>query len=376
QWLVQQGARHLVLLGASTPAADEAVSAMRASGAQVSVLAADVSDSSAMARVLASIREAGPPLRGVFHTAGVLDDAMVLQQDMDRLRRVLAPKVAGTWALHELTASDPLDFFVLSSSAAGLLGSPGQASYSAANAFLDAMAHLRRQQQRPALSVGWGPFAAAGLAAAEKEREERFAHRGFDSLQPEEGLAVLSGLLGTSVSYTSIVRFNVRQWVEFYPRLAQSSMLSRLLTEAKKAGSTTSGLFLETLRGAPALARGGRLEQFVREQMAAVLRLDVTRIDRDTPFKTLGFDSLMGLELRNRLESALGLKLSATMLYTHTSVAPLGQHLLARLFPADAVLEPSSTQPDANEQDRLAQLEKMSSLQLAAEVDAVLAKLE
>ncbi|HEY9226744.1 MAG TPA: SDR family NAD(P)-dependent oxidoreductase, partial [Gemmatimonadaceae bacterium] len=165
--LAADGARHLVLMGRRAPSAtaQATIDQLVASGVQVVVATADVAQAADVQRVIAQIATTLPPLRGIVHAAGVVEDAMLADQDAGRFSRVLAPKVAGTWNLHTLTREFPLDFFVLFSSGAALLGSPGQGNYAAANLFLDALAHQRHAHGLPALSINWGSWAEVGMAA-------------------------------------------------------------------------------------------------------------------------------------------------------------------------------------------------------------------
>ena len=160
QWLVERGARHLVLTGRRTPdsEAGETLRALEARGIQVRVAQADASDAGAMKRLLEDMRNTMPPLRGVIHSAGVLDDGVLLQQSWNRFATVFAPKVIGSLLLHRLTESDALDFFVLFSSVAAVFGSAGQGNHVAANAFMDTLAAARAAQGLPGLSVNWGAW--------------------------------------------------------------------------------------------------------------------------------------------------------------------------------------------------------------------------
>ena len=181
-WLVEQGARHLVLMGRSAPSASaqQTLDALRKAGAHVVVARGDVARADDVASVIESIRMSMPPLRGVVHAAGVLDDGIVAHLDQRRLRDVMAPKVDGAWNLHALTRDVDLDFFVLFSSAASVLGSPGQAHYAAANSFLDALAWHRRAEGRSALSINWGPWAEVGLV----NRPEQVRHLSRHGIEP------------------------------------------------------------------------------------------------------------------------------------------------------------------------------------------------
>jgi len=330
RWLAVRGARHLVLVsrrGLVGPEQTAAMAEMEAAGARVSVVRTDVSDAAAMAAMLDDLRERMPPLRGVIHAAGVLDDGLLLQQDLPRLKAVAAPKILGAWNLHALTLDAPLDFFVMYSSTASLLGAAGQGNYAAANAFLDALAHLRHAMGRPALSINWGPFARVGLAAARSDRGERLRDRGMASLTPDQGLDILGRLLGCESPQVGVVSLNARQWVEFHPHLAGSSLWSGLASPPGSPPAAAAAPFRDSLSRATPAERPLLLQRFIRDQLAGVLGLDSERIDPTTPFQRLGVDSLMGLELRNRLEAALGLTLPATLLWSFVDTAGLSSHL-------------------------------------------------
>ncbi|MBZ4422804.1 type I polyketide synthase [Myxococcus sp. RHSTA-1-4] len=349
RWMVEQGARHLVLLGRGTqlnPAQRETVSAMEAAGARVTVAGADVADRARLARVFADIAAGALPLRGVIHAAGVLDDGVLSQQTEERFRRVMGPKVLGAWNLHELTRDLPLDFFVLYSSAASLFGAPGQGNYAAANAFMDALAHQRRARGLPAVSINWGAFSEVGLAAAQDNRGARLAQRGAGSLTPAEGNAILGRLLDGDAAQMGVMPLDLRRWTELSPQARSSPWWSELVPAGAVAGAgARDEALLEALRNATPEEGRGRIEQLVREQMARVLRLDSSRVDREAPLQSFGLDSLMGLELRNRLEAALGVPLPASLMWKHPTLAALGEHLYGEVM--DRTLAELLTQADA-----------------------------
>ncbi|TQF16693.1 SDR family NAD(P)-dependent oxidoreductase [Myxococcus llanfairpwllgwyngyllgogerychwyrndrobwllllantysiliogogogochensis] len=337
KWMVEQGAGHLVLIGrdtALTPEQQQDVAALEAAGARVRVARADVSDRAQLARVLSETVRDEAPLRGVIHAAGVLDDGVLSQQTVERFQRVMAPKVRGGWNLHVLTREAPLDFFVLYSSAASLFGAPGQGNYVAANAFLDALAHHRRALGLPGLSINWGPFSEVGLAAAQANRGERLAQRGSDSLTPAEGHAILGRLLDGEVTQMAVMPLELRKWVEFYPRARSSPWLSELVPAGSGAEAREPGneALLETLKTASPKEARAALEQFVREQLARVLRLDSARIAPDAPLQGFGLDSLMGLELRNRLAAGLALSLPASLIWKHPTLEALCAHLQSEVM--------------------------------------------
>lgn len=356
RWLAEQGARSLVLLGrrgAETLDQQAAVRALIEGGLVVKVVRADVAELDPLRAALAGAMADLPPLRGVLHAAGVLSDGMLAREQATRFEDVLRPKVRGAWNLHELTKDRELDFFILYSSAAALLGSPGQGSYAAANTFLDALASMRQGLGLPALSVSWGAFAEVGLAAAE-DRGTRLASRGLHSMEPLRGTRILSRLLASSRAHLGVVPLDIRQWLDFYPSAASSRFLSRLLSErGARAGVRREGTLLAALHGAETAERKRLIGAFLAEQAAKVLRLPLDQIDPERPLTSLGLDSLMGLELRNRIEAGLGKPLSAALLFTHPNLTALAAHLAgepARSEPQDG----TQLQVDAMTEDDLA----------------------
>nr|WP_240807311.1 type I polyketide synthase [Polyangium spumosum] len=354
KWLIAQGARHLALMGRGAPneAAREVMRRLTEAGAQVRALRGDVSRRADVDAVIAEIERSMPPLRGVVHAAGLLDDATLPNLDEGKLLRPMEPKVFGGWNLHDATRGCSLDFFVTYSSASALLGSPGQSNYAAANAFLDALCQSRASEGLPATSIQWGAFSEVGLAAASDVRGARVASRGSDSFNPEEGNLLFGRLLERPRPVVGLVRFDVRQWVEFYPQMAGAPYLAQLMRERAdgQGAAEASGLREALERAAPA-ERASLLESHLIEQLARVLRLEPGRIDKAAPFASLGMDSLMSLELRNRLEASLGLKLSAALLFTYATTKALAAHLGDRMFPthppdAEAPSAPSASIDD------------------------------
>ncbi|MFN8075598.1 MAG: SDR family NAD(P)-dependent oxidoreductase [Kineosporiaceae bacterium] len=341
-FLASRGAGALALVGRSAPsaAASDALEALRASGTAVEVFSADVASAESVTELLDKVRATMPPLRGVVHAAGLLDDATILNVQASQVDRVLAPKISGALTLDAATASDPLDLFVAFSSAASLIGNAGQAAYAAANAAMDALMAARRRRGLPGLAVQWGPFAEIGLAAAGDHRGARLSDRGMGSFTASEGWAALESFLAAPASEVSpavgYVPMNLRQWFDAYPDTAAQPTWA-VLRAASMSGAPASSGGSEFLASLAAAADGERVELVegkVRQLVGRVLRLDPASVDRETPFKALGLDSLMGLELRNRLESAFGLKLSPTLLWTYGSSKALAGELCTRLAAA------------------------------------------
>jgi myxalamid-type polyketide synthase MxaB/epothilone polyketide synthase D len=298
---------------------------------------------------------------------------------MERFREVLAPKMLGSWNLHELTRDKPLDHFVLYSAAAALFGAPGLGNYVAANVFLDTLAHHRRSLGLPALSIDWGLFAGVGMGV-KAEREGLATQRGLHSFTSAEGAAILLRLLESGRAQMGAVAFDARQWMEFYLSAAWSNRLSPLREEvhhARRANAPSRKALGRAFREAEPAERRRLVEQAVREQVAGVLRMDAVRLDPRVPLRSLGIDSIMGLELRNGLESSLGLTLSATLIWTYPTVAALSEHLTGELASAeDPIREPPP------EQDRSAPpliplaSERHTDDELLAAFDASMSRME
>ena len=353
EWMAAEGARHLVLLGrrGATAEAQPALERMAKAGVEVVVERADVSQEAQLSGLLQKIERAMPPLRGVVHSAVTLDDGILLRLNRERFRGAVAAKMEGAFLLHRLTAGRPLDFFVLFSSGSSLLGAPGDGSYGVSNAFVDALAHHRRAMGLPGLSINWGPWSEVGLGAAQASRGERLSFRGVAAMTPQEGVAMFARLLGEPAAQVGVMRFDLRQWRQFYPKVAGSPLFAELdrSGRASNDASKRADELLSALRAAEPSARRLRLESLVREQIAEVLRLDPSRLTASTPLNTLGFDSLMAVELRNRLEVLLGATLPVTLVWGYPTIVALVPHLASKIGVA---LEPAgAAAPEVNKRD-------------------------
>ncbi|KQU73850.1 MULTISPECIES: type I polyketide synthase [unclassified Rhizobacter] len=376
--LVERGARHLVLVGrrAASPAAQATLDAMRAQGAQVQALQADMSRADEVARVLDGIAQGGLPLRGVIHSAGVLEDGALLQQDWSRFVRPLGPKLDGSWALHVLTRGEPLDFFVLYSSMASVLGSSGQANHAAANAFMDALAAHRRALGLPGLSIGWGAWSEVG-AAADRQVDQRVAARGIDVITPAHGLELLEKLMRAEAPHAGV--FPVR-WERFLasggtPGPFVSHLVEHLRGAPKPGTKPAAGAkpapaagaaLIDELKQATPQRRRERLLGFVAEHVARVVDApNAQAIDPRQPLNELGLDSLMAVELRNRLGTGLGLarSLPATLVFDHPTLEALAAYL-------DVLVVPAAPAVVAKAADAVGTLDEMSD----EEVEAMFAK--
>ncbi len=388
QWMVAQGARHLVLVGRSEPteAVHQAVGELEQSGAHILFARADVSQAEQVARVLAEIAQSMPPLRGVVHAAGVLDDGVLTRQDWGRFARVLAPKVQGAWNLHALTLSMPLDFFILFSSTASVLGSPGQGNYAAANAFLDGLAHYRCARGLPGLSINWGVWGEVGMAARQVVRE-RMTLLGIETIAPQQGVHALEQVLRRSIAQIAVAPIDWRRLLEQFPPGSEPPLLSELFGEvrARQKDQRTSPVQIEILsrlEQAPLSNRRRVLVTLMCEQARRVLGLETDfELDVRQPLNELGLNSLMALELRNTLNLSLGRSLPATVLFEHPTIESLSGYLADEILhlPVPEGTRASMTLADrqVEEQDQLeAEIKKLSADELEALVAEELAAIK
>ncbi|MFI0742233.1 SDR family NAD(P)-dependent oxidoreductase, partial [Streptomyces sp. NPDC021100] len=355
--VTEHGVRRLVLVsrrGLQTSGAVELVEELSALGAEgVVVEACDASDRGALAAVLERV----PDLTAVVHTAGVLDDGLVESLTPERLEAVLRPKVDAAWNLHELTLDRDLSAFVLFSSAAGTLGGPGQANYAAANAYLDALAQYRHAAGLPALSLAWGRWEQSGGMTGQLSRADtdRMARAGIGALSPEEGLA----LLDAGLTFDDAVLLPARLDTAALSRDADRvpALLSDLVRPRVRRArrGPDGGAVRARLLAVPAAERGAALVDYVREQVATVLgHRSAEAVDVDAAFGDLGFDSLTGVELRNRLNEATGLLLPATLVFDHPTPASLADRLGTELFGAPEPSAPVAVGPTAPVDEPLA----------------------
>jgi myxalamid-type polyketide synthase MxaB len=358
-WLVQQGARHIVLTSRRSPEgeAQAAVERLRLAGTNVLVLEADVSDATHVTRLLAAIREALPPLRGIVHAAGVLDDGVLLQQTWERFRRVMAPKVEGTWNLHAMTQDLPLDFFVCFSSVASLLGNAGQGNYAAANAFMDALAHQRRARGLPGLSVNWGPWGEVGMAAdAGGQRQRRLADQGFRPIAPDQGVEVFSQLLHTGRAQIGVLPISWPEYVRI--NAVGGSFLGKVATQKAAAPKPESDMRQQLADAADPRAL---LAHLVRSVVGKVLGMrDPDGIDPRARLFDLGLESLMAVEMRGRFEESLGCSLRPTLMFDYPTIEALVDHLAGKV--CEVAAEPSPAGSASEGDDRRALADELQDL--------------
>ncbi|MDE2882545.1 MAG: SDR family NAD(P)-dependent oxidoreductase, partial [Acidobacteriota bacterium] len=333
-WLAERGAGAVVLNGRRDPAAavEAEIARLRGQGVEIRVALADVADEAAVSRLVAGIGpEAGlPPLGGVIHSVGALADGAAAHMDRERFRRALLPKALGAWHLHRATLELDLDLFVLCSSVAGVFGNPGQANYAAANAFLDQLARHRRERGLPGQAVAWGLWAGVGMAEAARDRlEDRLSGSGVDWMTPAQGIEALDHLVGEDVGTAVVAPVD---WSAFEARAPGAAPFFSELVGGAGDEPVAAGDFVASLRAAHPAERERLAVEFVREEVRAALRL-VAPPSAETGFFELGVDSVLAVQLRNRLNQALAGAYVApnTVMFDHPTPARLGRHLLEQL---------------------------------------------
>lgn len=384
RWLSEKGARHVILTsrrGVLDQAQQAIVTQLQQNGTNVVIARADVAAAADVAQLLAEIKQNQPPLRGIVHAAGVIEDGILRQQRWDQFERVLLPKVAGAWYLHNHLRDEALDFVVYFSSIASSLGSAGQGNYAAANAFMDALAGYRRAKGLPALSLNWGPWAEVGMAARGSERDQaRWRDVGVQAIMPAMGVAALEALLQqpTAPPSVTIVNVNWGQYLQQFSQHEPRPFFDAFRAAVSEQTAAARGKYRQQLEASPIHKRRGMLIEHVRRQIQEVLRLSAAqKIGPRQRIFDLGMDSLMALELRNRFEFNFDRPIRrATLLFDYPTLEALTDYLIAEVLDLPFSAEPSprpeesagtttETDWDSLSQDAIASLlaEKLSAIQ-------------
>jgi phthiocerol/phenolphthiocerol synthesis type-I polyketide synthase C len=358
QWLTRQGAGMVVLNGRRAPSAEQAaaIAEMNAAGHRVEVVTGDIAEPGTATRLVAAVEDAGLRPAGVLHSATVLADETVLNMSQPAAARVFAPKVTGQWRLHEATAHLDVDWWLTFSSAASLLGSPGQGAYSAANSWVDGLVAYRRAAGLPAVGINWGPWAQVG-------RAQFFADLGLSMITPELGLAAMQQVLAADRGHTGVFKLDARQWFQSFPA-AEGSSLFAGLAESATSPRRGGGRVRAELDAAEPGERAARLAAAIATEIQGVRRC-ADPLDYNQPTESLGLDSLMALELRNRLETTLGITLPVALVWAYPTISALAGALCERMG-----YEPTDESRVAAKPDAEAPLSEQEAELLADFVDA------
>ncbi|MBX7225834.1 MAG: SDR family NAD(P)-dependent oxidoreductase [Chitinophagales bacterium] len=331
-WMFKNGARRFVLTGRRGPqgAAQQKINTLIDQGAEIIIESADSADKTAWERILASIPKTYP-LKGILHLSGILDDASLTNISDEQFTKVLKAKVDGAYHLHDLTKDVDLQLFVLFSSSSLLFGSPGQCAYIGANACLDALAQHRKNLGLEALSINWGTVSGVGLAAAEGNRGSRLEEEGIYSLSPEDCIHVFEYAGNTNLPVLGMFSFDPIKWQNTYPTAAKNPYFSnfRGMSEENKQEKQSFTSVLKGITDPQELSNA--IEQKLKEKVSAVVKMPIDKIEVKTPFKSLGIDSLMSIQLKNQLEKEFEFPVSVTSFWTYPNIREYTKFMIEEL---------------------------------------------
>lgn len=340
RWLIGKGAKHLVLTGrsASAHAAQQMKADAEKAGATISIVAADLGSKKDVSRLMQTIDSNFPPLKGVVHSAGVLDDGILALLDWNRFSRVFEPKVYGSWLLHEHTKSLELDFFIVQSSILSLLGSAGQANYTAANAFLDALTSHRRGAGLPAAAINWSAWSGGGLATASGPRgEAMWSSLGVQFISPDLAMQAFDEAMHRDVEHIAIVDTD---WPTYAGKIGNPAFLAELLTGDENSKSAKAPQ-RKARSATPPIPTNGKARSHLLSRLQQRITSElgfVDPIDLDRPLNEVGLDSLRSVTLANDLEDEFGVLISISELIRGPTINQLADHL-SGLFAQSATSE-------------------------------------
>ena len=344
QWLVTKGVTNIVLLGRNDikPELESSLKKIQ-DKTQVKLIKADIANTDQLAQVLIQIELELPPLKGVVHCAGIISDRTIAQQDWHSFQQVLAPKVQGAWNLHHLTQKYDLENFILFSSASSLLGSAGQANYCAANAFLDTLAHARRNLGLPAIAINWCAWKNTGLAA-NTQITKALKQQGIGSIKPNQGIEILEQLLLNAPAQIGVIPFDWDVWQQHNSVTPYYEDLVSVPAYAENSSN-----YKQHLLAAIPKQREYLLKEQISQQLGDILGIkDLDKIDLASGFAELGLDSLGSVELRNKLQYSYNLKLSLTVIFDYPNITALTNYLSSLLFNYELIKNKEATEINNN----------------------------
>ncbi|MAS92169.1 MAG: hypothetical protein CMO55_03140 [Verrucomicrobiales bacterium] len=330
-WMAKNGAKSFALMSRSGPKEDalEKIEALRAAGVEVMDARGDVTSREDIDKVVADIQKGSLPLIGVIHGAMVLDDEFALELDKERFDSVLLPKMIGAWNLHQATLDIPLEHFICFSSFSAVIGAVKQANYNAGNVFLDQLSHYRRSIGLPALTFNWGALEGAGFVARNEKTQQYLEMVGLGATNMEETLYLFSVGVPTDAVQLGAARCDWQALARFSPSVSGSNMFLPVVPRSSTGGGDSmAARILE----AASDKRLGLVEDLIAAQVGAVLGTDAARIDKDTPLTNLGLDSLMAIELVNRIEEKLGMSMPMGSVLNGPNIRDLSLPVLEKLL--------------------------------------------
>ncbi len=337
EWLINHGAKHLVLATFVPPSdyAKEQIDILKKQGAEIAIAMGDVTDKDQMSTIFSDISSNMPELKGIMHLAGLLDDKAIMHTNLESMIKVMRPKVEGSWNLHQLTLNHSLDFFIFFSSAASVVGNPGQANYAAANIFMDTLSGYRKSIGLPSLTINWGFWSEIGMAGKEAVKDDRTLLKGSRMIKPEQGLQILDRLIKKDISRAIVSPVVWHELLDPYPKdripplylLFEDQKIEKRGKAAKKASITN-----EQLAALEPVDRQDLMNSYLQNEIARVVGVSPSKLDVNKPLNTMGLDSLMAIELKNSVESGLDASLPIAALLKGPPITELASDLIGQIM--------------------------------------------
>ncbi len=339
RWLLKKGAKNIVCTSRKNSISNEAkelIEKAEASGAKIRLMQTDVADLEQMKALFTEMSNNMPPLKGIFHLAGMVDDGLLMGQTQERFEKVFRPKIDGLWNLHQISLNLPLDYFVCFSSMTSIWASPGQGNYAAANAFMDSLMNYRKNTGLPALSINWGPWDQIGMASRLNAlSKNRMQENGLAFLLPDDAIYQFEKLLNETEAQIAIVNIN---WNKHLKLISKSGnpLLFDEIDEQESEQEKNKGILLQKLTDLEIENRKDYLFNYVQAEIANVLGIsDSNQIALRKPLFELGLDSFMAIELKNKFEKDLNIKLNSSLLFNYPNLESIVHFLISDIIPLD-----------------------------------------
>ncbi|RQH48212.1 SDR family NAD(P)-dependent oxidoreductase [Okeania hirsuta] len=382
KWMVSKGAKYLVLISRSSLSEDKQkyLSDLKQLGAEVVTVQADVCNPEEMLKVLDKIDSYMFTLKGIIHAAGKQRSERIERMQVEQLLAVMSPKIIGGWILHQITKDRELDFFVSFSSIASVWGAVGQAHYSAGNHFLDVLSSYRQAQGLPSFTVNWGPWSGGGMASEEFLRELK--EKGIESLSPQQGIAALELLWNSHSVQTTVVNVNWDLFKQLYSTGRQRLLLEEINVKQVETKRSTSKQKLEIIKKmetAPKTERRNLLITYLQKEIGKILGLKIDQLPSlEQGFFEMGMDSLMAVELKNRLEDSLNCSLPTTLIFNFSNVISLADHIASSIlgWELENIERSEFSKAESNKIQELSEVEELSEESIQLSIATKLTKLE
>jgi len=346
----------------------EYLSEMASIGAEIKIHKTDVTEREELEKVIKEINKSDYPLKGIIHSVGVLDDAVLMNQSKGKFDKVMSPKVLGAWYLHELTKKMDLDFFVMYSSVASLLGSAGQANHSSANAFLDALAHYRRAKSLAGQSINWGVWSQIGSAAAKgADKQEKIS--GIGVINPQQGIRALEKAMTIDKAQIGVVPIDWNKFNEVFRHPFINELISFDKNNKEKADGKKDFIF--QIKNSPEEKHTELLTKYFQNLISRIMGMEPDELEVETPLNMMGLDSLMAIELKNKVNIELGVDLNLVRYMEETNILQLAEELkeqLPKILNKKSTIEKDNgkaeMKQDGKTRDLLGKLDNLSEEEL------------